>query len=255
MKIVWRFCYLLLISLSFSPFLMAQQARFDTATELLEENEFRQAVENYQQILNEGYESGALWFNMGIAYTRLDSLGMAKYYFMKAAQFSETEQDANQAISFVNERFNRRSAVLPALPWDRFFEMLSKKIGTNTLHYFGFGLLYTGVLILLYTWLFYRQTKLFNYLSTSSFLLSVIIFFCAFYVDYLDNRYSTGVLVDREISVYENPQIDASIVSSAYEGYTMRVDHNRSTETEEWYYIRLENGMYGWVQRNSLMLI
>lgn len=249
------FIFMALIFTGLTAVCQAQQARFDEATELLEENSFREAIGRYQAIAGEGHESGALWLNMGIAYTRLDSLGMAKYYFLKAAQFEETKQDANEAITYVNERFNRRSAVLPALPWDRFFEILGESMGTNTLLVLGFLCLYAGVTATLYGWLGNRQTRFLNYLSTIFFALSVIVFFCGFYVDYIDSRYSTGVLIDREISVYENPQPEATVVSAAYEGYTMRVDHNRSSETQEWYYVRLQNGMYGWVQREALLIV
>ena len=105
----------------------AQQAAFDRATTLLEDQEYMDAIKQYKQIHDEGHVSGALWLNMGVAYTQLDSLGKAKFYLLRAAEFSETEELASQSLEVIENRFSRRSAVLPMLPWDRFFNFLASR--------------------------------------------------------------------------------------------------------------------------------
>jgi SH3-like domain-containing protein len=78
------------------------------------------------------------------------------------------------------------------------------------------------------------------------------VFVCAFYVNYLDNRFGTGVLIDRQSVVLQQPGENASPVSTAYEGYTLRVDFKKSEESDNWSYVRLENGMYGWVENSAI---
>lgn len=110
MRLFFRLTLLLLL---IPAALYSQQARFDEATFLLEQNEYRKALDIYKTIADDGFESGGLWLNMGIAYTALDSLGLAKYYFLQAELSEETEAEASEALTYVNERFERRSAVLP----------------------------------------------------------------------------------------------------------------------------------------------
>jgi hypothetical protein len=234
------------------PALMAQQSRFDEATFLLEKQEYREALNLYKTIADDGNISGALWLNMGIIYARLDSLGMSKYYLLQAEKYPETRELAEEALSYVNERFSRRSAVLPPLPWDRFFNYLSESVGITWLFALAFFFLYSGVAFLITSWFTRSYKKPLNYSASGLLVISVLIFASAFYVHYLDNRFGTGVLIDRQSTVYEAPDAESVEVSTAYEGYTMRVDFKRSSETDNWSYVRLENGRYGWVDTDAL---
>lgn len=253
MKTIYLSLAFIILS-GFSVALNAQQARFDQATYLLEQNEYREAIQLYKSIADDGYESGSLWLNLGISYTYLDSLGTAKFYFLQAEQYSETKTQAQNALSYVNERFNRRSAVLSQLPWDRFFESLSQKAGVTFLYVLAFIFLYTGAGAIIFSW-FKKKFKLFlRTTGIGSIIISILFFCCTFYLQYLDNRYGTGVLVDDETSVYEQPQEDSAVVSSAYEGYTLRVDFYDSRDEPGWNYVRLENGMYGWIKTNHIQV-
>lgn len=238
--------------LFFAPILTAQQARFDEATFLLEQNEFRNALDMYHSIADNGYSSGALWLNMGIAYTALDSLGVAKYYLLQAKDHSETESLAEDALSYVNERFNRRSAVLPQLPWNRFFNFLSEQAGPFLLFILALIALYGGTAFVIAAWFSEPYRSAFRYAGLSLLIFSGLIFGTAFYVQYLDSKHGTGVLVDRQATVYQQPDPESVAVSTAYEGYTLQVDFIKSERYDDWSYVRLENGMFGWVNNRSI---
>jgi tetratricopeptide (TPR) repeat protein len=243
---------LVLFTLIIAPALFAQQARFDIATNLLDQQEYRQAIDMYKSIVDDGAVSGALWLNMGIAYAQLDSLGLSKYYLLQAEQYKETEELAVEALLYVNERLSRRSAVLPPLPWERFFQYLSKSVGANTILIIAFILLYLGITAFIISWFSSSLPKVFHYSAITSTALATLIFATAFYVIYLDGRFGTGVITDRQTTVYQQPNPDASQVSIAYEGYILKVDFARSDETQGWKYVRLENGMYGWIEEGAL---
>lgn len=231
----------------------AQQPLFDSANSLLSEGRYQDAIERYQSIAEDGYESGALWQNMGVAYTRLDSLGKAKYYFLKAEQFNETEQQAEQALQYINNQFPRQSAVLPELPWIRFINFLSTNVGLQAIALTALILLYIGIAMKIGGWFKPSYKATFNYISYGSIGLSAILFICSMIIQYQESRYSTGVMVDREASVHQQPVENSSVISSAYEGYTMQVDKAESEEEPNWKYVRLENGMYGWIESEHIM--
>lgn len=254
-KALIRFHLLSLLFLLSTVSAFAQQTEFNRATDLLEQQEYREAIDQYLQITDQRYESGALWYNLGIAYSQLDSLGMAKYYFLKSSGHPETKADADKAVQFINEQFSRRSAVLPPLPWERFFFFLNNRIGTTLLNVFGFIFLYTAVGAILLSWYFKKNSSLFRYSTYTSFGLSLILFASAFYVSYLNSRYNTGVVVDRQSQVYQSPDSNSAEISRAYEGYTLRVDNHESEGADGWIYIRLENGMHGWIDKSSVRVI
>lgn len=237
------------------PSLSAQQSSFDSANTLLEESEYADAIRIYQSIADDGYESGALWLNMGIAYSQIDSLGVAKYYLLKAKQFEETADLADDALLYVNDRFSRQSAVLPALPWNQFFQFLSETFGLNAIVIAALLLFYCAVGLLIWSWFRADIKIVLQKGSYLSFGLMTLLFLFSWIIYYQNSRYSTAVMVDRQSVVYERPNESSSVITTAYEGYTMRVDFKTGADTPEWNYVRLENGMYGWVKEDGLKIL
>ncbi len=234
--------------------IFAQQSRFDEANSLLEQNKYRDAIELYKSIADDGYHSGALWLNMAVAYSQIDSLGVSKFYLMKAQTYKETKELANEGLEFVNERFSRRSAVLPPLPWDRFFQHLADRFGLWAITLYAILFLYLGVALIIGSWFRKDFRKLLTKSGYTMIGLAVILFLFAIIINYQQNRYGTGVMVERQGSVFQQPNEQSAVVSIAYEGYTLRVDFAESDGVENWKYVRLENGMFGWISENSLMI-
>jgi len=231
----------------------AQQTRFEQANELLSTNQIEEALDLYKSLEQNGFESGALWFNMGISYVQLDSLGKAKYYFLQSKEYKNTEEMASGALEFIEDRFSRRSSVLPKLPWDRFFDWL--------LHTFGIqGLMAAGLLLLngaaggvIASWFVKRGGA---WLRKTGYVLalgSLLLISSSAYLSYVEDRYETGVMIEKQTSLYQGPGTDTAVISSVYEGYEMTVDTQRSSEQEEWAYVRLQNGMYGWIDKEQIM--
>lgn len=247
-----RIFLFLAISVHFTINVEAQQARFDEANELLEQNQAEAALELYRSIEASEHYSGELFYNMGIAALHKDSLGLAKYYFLRSSGYSVIQDDAEEALRYVNSQFGRRSSVLPALPWERFFIWLDSLFGPDGLLSFGMILFNTGIAGVIASWFYPGFRTLFFRGGQSIILFSLLLATTSFYLYYLDNRFDKGVLTDRQATVYEQPAMESASISTAYEGYEMKVDQHRSETEEDWYYIRLENGMYGWIRRVHL---
>lgn len=241
-----------MLMISFPMLLFAQQNRFDEATYLLEESEYREALEIYQEIENEGHKSGALWLNMGIIYSELDSPGMAKYYFMRASSYPETEQMAEESVSYLDSRFSRRSAVLPQLPWESFFGSLNSSLGVTGLFIIGLFFLNIAAGLLIASWFYKNFGTILKYSAAVFLAFSVLFLLSGGYIDYLNNRFGTGVMVEDRTQVYENPNTESTSVSTAYEGYQFQVDYHTSSETNGWNYVRMENGLYGWINEETI---
>lgn len=229
-----------------------QQATFDEATEHLEEQQFMEAITLYSTIPEEGYESGGLWLNMGVAYAGLDSLGKAKYYLMRAREFSETRNEAEQSLDLIENRLSRRSAVLPLLPWDRFFSWLERRMGITGMMVTGLIFLNSAAILVLLSWFRPRYSKIFKRSAGGVLFLSILFAGTSLYLDFQDEWYDTGVTVVDEARVYNEPDPESAVVSTAYEGYTMRVHNDRQPPSGSWVYVRLANGLYGWIDEGTI---
>lgn len=231
------------------------QAVFDEANKQLQSGKYQQALDLYHNLESGQNVSGALFLNMGISYQRIDSLGKAKYYLLKATTFEETEKRAREALEFVNSQFSRQSAVLPKLPWDIATTWLQKNIGAQNLLLTGIILLNLGVLIFIGHWFLSFYPKILRIASYSVISLSILIISASFYTQYITERYSTAVMVTEQVSVVEQPTNEAATVSRAYEGYTFTVDHYQSQDQPEWAYVRMSNGLYGWIPNSEILIL
>ncbi len=239
---------LLLVFLFIPAPVNAQQSQFDQANELMQDYLIEEAFDIYRSIESDGYQSGELYFNMALAAFYQDSLGLSKFYLLQAEKFDGTKTDAQQTLQFVNEQFDRRSAVLPKLPWVLFFDWLEKFAGQGLLSFFGLVILNLGVGAIIGSWFIAQGSVYLKWTGYTMTVFSLILIFCTFYLNYLDNRYATGVMIENQTVVYEHPRSGSALISNVYEGYTMSVDRHRSSEQDGWYYVRLENGMYGWIE-------
>lgn len=247
------FCFMMLPTA-----LMAQenaQVLFDKGNSALEEGKFSEALEQYRQIDTGELQSGALFLNMGIAYVNIDSLGLAKYYFMKAAQFDVTQERAEEAVEYVNKQFSRQSAVLPKLPWQQVFDWLNKHLGATVVLFIGLTLLNVGILVFIFRWFVHFYPTFLKKVGRSVAIIGLLVVGLSFYLSYLDKRYVPGVMIHEETTVREQPDAGSAAVSQAYEGYDFTVDMKKSNTAEEWVYVRMSNGQYGWIDNDEIRIL
>lgn len=231
------------------------QALFDRANEQLNSGNYTQALTHYRELENQNTISGALYLNMGITYHRLDSLGKAKYYLLKASRFEETEERAEQALDYIETQFSRQSAVLPAYPWDVATNWLQHNIGAANILIGGILLLNIGILLFISRWFIHWHPGYLRIAGITVLVLSALLIICSFYTNYVSNRYSKAVMVTQEVPVLEQPTSEASLVSQAFEGYTFTVDHYRSESEPGWAYVRMSNGQYGWIPNDEILIL
>ena len=231
------------------------QVMFDNANSLLKEGNYPEALNAYRKIENSGQVSGALYLNMGIAALQIDSLGLSKYYFLKASDFTTTQESANSALEYVESQFSRQSAMLPQLPWDKAIESIKDGPGAFGVFMLGFFLILISVLVIILHWFNVITLKKQATIISIATITSILVVFLAFYVDYIDQRYHKGVIISNEIQVTNQAAENADLVSLAYEGYTITVDKFMSEKADGWYYIRLGNGQYGWIQLEGAKIL
>jgi len=231
------------------------QAIFDNANDKLDAGNYQQAISLYKKLELQHTLSGALFLNLGICYQRVDSLGKAKYYFLKASHFEETQQQANQALNYVEGQFSRQSAVLPKLPWDIATDWLRNNIGATNILIIGIILLNLGILIYILRWFvdwYPKYLKIGGLVVTG---IAILIMCTSFYTRYISNRYCNAVMVTQKVAVVEKPQKDSSLVSQAFEGYTFTIDNYKSRNHPGWSYVRMSNGLYGWIPNDQIMIL
>lgn len=248
-----------LLLVAFFPSVLNAQANaqllFDRANDRLKEGNYLDALVIYNDIEQTGARSGALFLNMALSYVQTDSLGKAKYYFMKASRFEETEEQAQTGLEYVEEQFSRQSAILPKLPWEQAVDWLRINVGASVLLAIAIILLNVGVFLFVGHWFLPEREKVLRLSGLNCSALALLLLLGSFYVQYVDSRYGEAVMIHRQANVLERPSSDAAVVSQAYEGYTFTVDQYESRNHPLWSYVRMSNGLYGWIPDSEIMIL
>lgn len=234
---------------------LSPQVIFDQANSQLHQQQYTKALQLFHVIEKRKVSSGPLYLNMAFAYTKLDSMGLAKYYFMKAEAFPETVGSAQQGLAYTNGQLSHESAVLPELPWDRLADNIRDDIGIHTFLFLSILLLNLGIIAFIAKWFIPKWQKMIFYTAIVLLVAGVLGLGSSFYVQNRATRYEKAVMVTTQDNVYDKPEKDSGVVSNAYEGYVFTVDRERSKDTPDWYYIRMSNGQYGWVQKHDIRIL
>jgi hypothetical protein len=229
------------------------QRQFAEANQLISEARYAEALESYREIESGGDVSGPLYLNMAISATWLDSLGVAKYYFLKARYFAEVRVAAEEGLNFVEDNLARRGARLPELAWTRLSTILMFE--TNYRFYVILGVIFfnLGGLLFAVHWLRTGNQTVVKISGVVMLIIGFILVIGAISMDNRSARYDLGIQIDRELQVLERPDPNSEIVQTGFEGYQYIIDKKTSAGSPGWSYVRMTNGTSGWVQSSVLL--
>lgn len=232
------------------------QVEFDKANMLLEQGDYHGALKAYHIIEDQGFKSSFLYLNMGISAAQIDSLGLAKYYFLKTIKHfpndAEALEEAERALLFVNSQFSRQSATLPKLPWDKALDWLKEVPTAYGVFWFGYLMGIIACLLLVGKWFSIITFKKLNQVTVIFAISAILIVTLAYYVSYIEIRFNDAVIINTETKVLQQPTKTGTTESFAFEGYTLTIDYKLSNENPDWYYVRLSNGQLGWIKKTEV---
>jgi tetratricopeptide (TPR) repeat protein len=229
------------------------QLKFDQANQLLKEQDYTGAIKGYKEIIAGDWKSGALFLNIGLAYTQLDSLGMAKAYFLQASKFDETQTEALKGIEYTIKKLPQKAAYLPKLPWDYVLDW-TIKLGTTGWSWLTMAFAYITLILLVLYWFLWRGNTWAFRSFLASLLVTAALASSAFYTDYVNYRYGNGVLIKEQSNLLKSPDPEAEVTSITFEGYEFIIDFLNSKNNPDWVYVRMSNGIYGWIPKSDLII-
>ena len=121
---------------------------FDTANQQYAEGTFQDALTSYASALGQGYTSGALLYNMGNAYYRLDQWGQALRHYEKARKLLGEDPHLVHNIEMVRAQIGRPFSALPTPFWAVWWKRVPVRQGP--IFFFAPGILLYIVAAMLY---------------------------------------------------------------------------------------------------------
>ena len=90
-----------------------QEALFQQGNARYQEGDYGGAAEAYEAVIEGGFESSELYYNLGNAYFRLDDLARSVLYYERALRLDRGNDDAAANLALVKERLPDRIDPLP----------------------------------------------------------------------------------------------------------------------------------------------
>lgn len=227
-----------------------EQVVFDKANQLYLNAEYSLAREEYQKIINSGFESTELYYNLGNTFYKLGQIPSAILYYEKALILNPKDVDiqfnldlANRLvvdkINPVNEFFLKK--------WVRTIAAIVKADSWGYISLISFLLMLASILYA-YVTKGFRIRKLM--LSGSIFLTVVLIFSLA--LGSVQNKQSvhpdSAIVFASSLTAKSSPDQGGTDLFVIHEGVKVKI----TDSVGSWIRIRLADGNEAWIPENSV---
>lgn len=251
MRII-KFIIILLIFFN-SVFASEAEVLMNEANQLYQNKNYETAIEKYNSILVEEYESPALYYNIGNSYYRSAQVGLAILNYERGLKLDPSNEDLLYNLSIIKARTADRIKEVPKLFIVEWWELLLSVLSTTMwqIVVILFYLLLLGSIVL-YFFTKSGTTQRLTVFSSLFGLLGVIIFSIILFAN-LQRETSTdyGILTTHTISAKQSPNETSDDLFVIHEGLKVAVQETFG----EWYKIKLSDGKVGWLPKNSLEMI
>lgn len=225
-------------------------AQFQKANQLYAKAQYQQAAQTYQQVLNEGYQSAVVYFNVGNAYYKLDDMPSAILYYEKARKLAPNDKDININIQFANLKIADKIEPQPTFFVTRWWQSFILALPVNTLAVLSTIFFLSGF-ILLIAYLFASillLKKAFFYTGILAIGVGIVsIFMANRQVSYF-NEHHQAIIFSNSVVVKSSPDANAKPLFVMHEG--TKVDVNQ--QNGNWIEIELSNGNSGWITLDNV---
>lgn len=246
----YKFPGMLLCLLMITAFLpsfagSSEDQLFEKGNAAYAKGRYTDAISSYRQIVDRGYESAAVYFNLGNAYYKSDDNTRALLYYEKALKLSPRDEDIFISLQFARRKTADKIEEAPQFFITRWWYAFILALPLPVLAILSvlFILLSSAALI---TYLFAGSVKL----KKTAFYSGLFLFCTGLIFIFMANRTSSYFRSHREAIIFTNsvlvksaPGVSAKNLFVLHDGTKVSVIGNR----DGWMKIRLPNGNEGWI--------
>lgn len=226
-----------------------QNQEFEQANFYYNESRFDTALVIYERIIDEGYISAPLLYNIGNTYFKLRNYPMAILSYEKALKLEPGNEDIKQNLAIANALITDKIEPLPEFFMKRWWKNLSNKMTAN-----GWAVTSLVMLFIFLTTLFLYLTARTAGLKKSMFFTSLIIIvllicsvsFASQKYSYL-NQHNEAIVMTPTITVKSSPTSSGVDIFVLHEGTKVEILENAG----QWDKIKIADGSTGWMPSSA----
>ncbi len=246
MKKIFQIIFLL--SLSFSTY--AQEALLDSANQNYIQQNYSEAIQQYEQVIKSSKVSAEVYYNLGNSFYKKGNYTQAILNYERAKYLAPNDDDIAFNLNMANAHIIDKIQPLPKVFFVKWWNSLINTFNLNEWAWVS-CLSFVLFLICLAFYLFsqsIRYRRLGFSLGLLIMLVSIISFnFAAKHKSALNNR-THAIVVQPTVTVKASPSEGGTSLFIIHEGLKVEIKDELGT----WLEVRLDDGNQGWLQANSL---
>lgn len=224
---------------------------FDAANTAYKNKDYDLAIAGYTKLIGQGYKDAEVYYNLGNAFYKKDSLSQAILSYERALRLAPGDEDIRFNLRLANQKTVDRLIPVPQLAivqqWDHFVEARSSRTW--------------GILCGVCVWLALAGFAAYLFVQSirrAGFYLGVVLLlFAGFFGALAWSQSHAETSADQAILTSDNAYIKSAPDASStdlfmiHEGIKLQIlDH-----VGEWSKVRLADGKVGWIQQATYTVI
>lgn len=211
--------------------------------------DYRGAVESYDRAIEAGFVSGAVLYNLGNAYYRLDEIGQAIRYYEKAAQWMPENPELRHNLALVRTQTTDTFSRVPVPFWLSWWRSMVHSFGSDALFFIGV-VFYLGAAVALSLRIRGARDAWLRRSMMLAATLAVVFVTTGLAASVEEQTTRRGVILAAEVALLESPD-GARTDFDLHEGLILDI----LSQDAEWTEVKLPNGVKGWVRTDMLGVI
>lgn len=251
--IIARFALLFIIvfSLFFEVKAQKPEELLTEANSLYNENAFDSALVVYKSIIDQGYSSATLYYNIGNTYYKLRNYPLAIYYYEKSLKLEPNNADTKHNIEIAKLFLTDKIEAVPELFIKTWWNKLSNSFTTNT--WATITLVLIGISLICIFFYITAKTRSLRKSMFFSGIFMVILTICSFSISAEKHNYisshNEGIIITPTITIKSSPSVSGVDLFVLHEGSKVKILDN----TDGWEKIKIANGSTGWLPTSSVI--
>ena len=238
--------YLTIILLFSGFFSYASDSIFSIANEEYDKENYKSAIEKYQEILSDSLESPELYFNIGNCFYKLEDYASAIFFYEKSLLIQNDFVEAKENIELVKTKLIDKSENMPSLFYINWLEKIKNLNDIDSWKKSSIILITISLLFFLLSLIFklrlQKIANIFLFLSLNTFLITY------YAVNDLNNN-KQAIIFSNSSDVMSAPSENSKNLFTIHLGTkVLLID-----KIGNWHNIKLDNGSKGWIKDEKLV--
>ena len=217
------------------------------------QNEFTKSIAEYKSLVESGWASAELFYNLGNAYFKNHDIKSAILYFERAKRLAPNDEAIDFNLNLSRTLIFDRVEALPELFFISWGKAVRDWMTVSAWSWWSIGSF--GVMLVLgLLFLFVRNMQMRRFafgLSVFCFVLSLTAFTFAYLQKANIERTDEAIVFVPSVTIKSSPDDSGNNLFILHEGIKVRIEDRIG----EWCEVRIEDGKKGWMRINELIII